>query len=111
MTGKCCKGEVVAIIENNGCYWIGSNACENAQKKCPRGKMPTGQGYEMCENICKQFAHAEEMACYEAGKEAIGGTLYLIGHTYCCDNCKKIMKAHGIEKVVIGKLPPSWRLK
>lgn len=29
MTEKCTKQETVAIIENNGQYWISSNYCEN----------------------------------------------------------------------------------
>jgi len=32
---------------------------------------------------------------------AEGAILYLIGHYYCCDNCKEIMKKFGIKKVVI----------
>lgn len=108
--GKCVKQTTIAIIENNGRYWVGSNWVENQQSECPRKDLPTGVGYELCKNICNQPYHAEVDACHQAGKGAEGGTLYLIGHTYCCDDCKKIMDLFGIKEVVIGKLPPDWRL-
>jgi len=108
MEGKCVKQETIAIIENNGQYWIGSNWCNNSQDECPRVGMKTGEGYELCESICKQNSHAEVDACYTAGRDAYGGTLYLLGHTYCCDNCKQVMNKFGIKEVIIGKIPESF---
>jgi deoxycytidylate deaminase len=105
MKGKCTKQETIAIIENNGQYWIGSNWCNNAQEECPRTGMETGIGYELCKSICEQQNHAEVDACIKAGENAKGGTLYLLGHTYCCDNCKMIMDQYGIKNVIIGKIP------
>lgn len=105
--GKCAKQETIAIIENNGQYWIGTNWCKNAQNECPRIDMETGVGYELCKNVCEQLNHAEVDACIKAGKNSIGGTLYLIGHTYCCDNCKKVMSEYGIKEIVIGQIPQS----
>jgi deoxycytidylate deaminase len=107
MVGKCAKQETIAIIENNGQYWVGTNYCNDAQEKCPRKDMPTGVGYELCIDICKQSSHAEIDACIKAGENANGATLYLIGHTYCCDNCKSVMSKYGIKEVIIGKLPES----
>jgi deoxycytidylate deaminase len=101
----CAKQTTVAIIENHGKYWIGSNWCGHPQESCPRKDLPTGVGYEKCKDICLQNAHAEIDACNKAGDGAFGGTLYLIGHTYCCEPCKARMKDAGIEKVVIGELP------
>ena len=101
MKGKCAKQTTVAVIMNNGEFWVGSNWCVNPQKVCPRGDLPTGEGYEMCKDICGQSHHAEVDACMNAGDGARGGTLYLIGHTYCCDDCKRVMDSYGIEKVVI----------
>lgn len=98
---SCARQLTVAIIVNKGKFWVGSNSCDNPQKRCPRGNMPTGIGYELCKDICKQTGHAEENACRAAGKSAKGGTLYLIGHTYCCHKCMKIIKRSGIIKVVI----------
>ena len=111
MNGKCAKQETIAIIENNGRYWIGSNWCNNHQDVCPRAGMETGIGYELCKGICGQEHHAEFDACVKAGENANGGALHLIGHTYCCDNCKKVMKIYGIEKVIIGKLPEVFMSK
>jgi deoxycytidylate deaminase len=93
----CAKQETIAVIitpENK--VFVGTNWCENPQEVCPRKDLPTGVGYEMCKNICKQQAHAEVDACRKAGKEANGADLYLIGHYYCCDNCKEIMEQYGI---------------
>jgi len=104
--GRCAKQEVTAIIVNkNGKHYIGSNWCKNPQKVCPRDilKYKSGEGYELCKKICKQNSHAEIDACKIAKKEAKGSTLYLIGHTYCCDNCQKIMKQYGIDKIIIGE--------
>lgn len=105
--GKCAKQETIAIIENNGQYWIGTNWCNNSQLECPRKDLPTGIGYELCKCVCNQASHAEVDACYKAGVNARGGTLYLLSHTYCCDNCKMVMKTYGIKEVVIGQIPQS----
>ena len=111
MKGKCIKQETIAIIENHGQYWIGSNWCNSGQKECPRVGLETGVGYELCKSICEQGNHAEVDACINAGANARGGTLYLLGHTYCCDNCKKTMSEFGIKKVIIGKIPESMSYK
>lgn len=111
MIGPCKKQEVIAIIENQGNYWVGPNFCLNAQEICPRKGMSSGVGYDLCKSVCQQLSHAEVDACSRAGGNARGGTLYLIGHTYCCDNCKDIMNQYGIKKVVIGALPQSFMSK
>lgn len=103
---SCAKQTVIAIIENNGKYWIGSNWCKKPQKECPRKDMPTGQGYELCEKICEQSSHAEIDACRNAGGDAEGGTMYIIGHTYCCDNCKRVCnEIYGIKEIKINEYP------
>lgn len=107
MKGKCAKQETIAIIENDGRYWIGSNWCKNTQEHCPRKDMETGIGYELCKTVCQQNNHAEIDVCLKAGESAKDGTLYLIGHTYCCDNCKSVMKDHGIKEIIIGSIPKS----
>ena len=100
---KCAKQETVAIIVNNDKLFIGSNWCENPQTECPRKDLPTGVGYEMCKNICKQHAHAEVDACEKAGSSASGGNLFLIGHYYYCADCKKVMDDYGIKNIYIVK--------
>ena len=99
--GLCSKQTTIAIITKGNKFWVGHNSCDEPQNECPRGDMPTGEGYELCKDICKQTTHAEVNACLAAGEEANGGILYLIGHTYCCANCKKVMAEHGIREAVI----------
>ena len=99
---RCAKQITIAIIENKGKYWIGTNYCAYPQRKCPRGNMPSGVGYELCRDICKQTGHAEVNAVKAAGRNAIGGTLYLIGHSYICDKCKMLLKKAGVKKTYIA---------
>jgi deoxycytidylate deaminase len=99
---QCKKLTTVAIImKDNQLISIGTNEIHAVIDVCPRKDMPTGVGYELCKSICHQEYHAEVDACIKAGDKANGGTLYLIGHTYCCDNCKKVMNEYGIKNVVI----------
>jgi deoxycytidylate deaminase len=98
---KCAKQTTIAIIYNKGNYYLGTNWCHEPQKKCPRGNMPSGVGYDLCNDICKQPAHAEVNAVRNAGKNAKGGVLYLIGHTYVCDDCMKVLKKAGIKQTII----------
>ena len=95
----CAKQTTIAVIVKENRFYVGTNWCETPQKECPRKDLPSGEGYEMCRDICHQNAHAEVDALLKAGTDARGGTLYLIGHTYCCDNCLKAMQEYGIEKV------------
>lgn len=100
MQGRCAKLEVTAVIVTvNNEIFEGSNWCLNPQDICPRLGMKTGEGYELCKNVCNQRNHAEIDACIKAGGKAKDSTMYLLGHTYCCDNCKKVMKEYGIKEV------------
>jgi deoxycytidylate deaminase len=104
--GKCAKQTVIAIIETiDGEYFLGQNTCNVPQLICPRKDMKTGEGYEMCKEICHQKNHAEVNACIKAGIKAIGGTLYLLGHTYLCKQCEMIVKDCGIVEIKIGENP------
>lgn len=98
-----CKKQttLAVIVAVNGKIYTGTNHCENQQSECPRNGIKTGEGYELCRDICKQTNHAEVNACILAGEDAKGATLYLFGHTYCCDNCKRVMKEYGISNTVI----------
>jgi len=102
----CAKQTTVAIIIKDGDCWVGTNRCSSPQEECPRGDMPTGVGYEKCKDICGQEHHAEVDACLEAGENARGGIMVLMGHYYCCDDCLRVMEEHGIEAVyILGKEP------
>jgi len=70
--------------------------------ECPRGNLPSGEGYEMCKEICKQQFHAEtdaiENAMSSSNFELRGATLYLTGHTFMCDDCLYAARCAGIKK-------------
>jgi len=106
MKNICAKQTTLAVIQtpDGELYW-GSNECLNPQISCPRDKLgfASGEGYELCKEVCKQLHHAEVSVVLEAGKKAIGATLTLYGHTYCCNDCLRAMKEAGIKDVYIAK--------
>ena len=101
MKGLCAKQTVAAFIITDKDIFAGFNYCEDPQVACPRIGLPSGEGYELCRDICKQKAHAEINALEKAGIEARGGVLILIGHTYVCRDCQKAIEAAGIKEVKI----------
>jgi deoxycytidylate deaminase len=100
----CAKQTTFAIIisPSNEIFY-GYNECLSPQIECPRELegCVSGEGYELCKLICRQTGHAEENACKSAGYKAINSDLYLFGHTYCCENCIKVMKEYGVKRVFI----------
>jgi deoxycytidylate deaminase len=102
MLGPCAKQIVKArIVALDGSEYLGENNCLNAQSVCPRGDLPSGQGYELCQSICQQTGHAEVNAIKAAGIAANGATLFLSGHTYACSSCKSAADAAGIVEIII----------
>ena len=98
----CAKQNTLAIVEKNGKYWIGTNSCIRPQATCPRGNMPSGVGYEFCNDICQQTGHAEVNAIKAAGKKnAKDSNLYLFGHYRICDDCASLTKEYKVKKVFI----------
>jgi len=103
----CIKQSVQAMIvsvKDEKVY--GMNKTNNYVAVCPRVEqnMKTGEGYHLCKEVCNQGSHAEVDAIANAIKQnvdLIGSTLYLTGHTYCCDNCLKEMKTTQIKQVYI----------
>lgn len=99
--GYCAKQVTVAIVVNGDKIFVGQNSCATPVAVCPRLHLPSGQGYEHCKTTCGQEFHAEEMALKKAGEHAQGATMFLIGHTYMCDNCRDMTKEYGIKDVFI----------
>ena len=106
----CLKQQVYAmIITKDGNEYFGANwMLNNTITICPRVTegCPSGTGYDLCESVCGQgtLYHAERQAinhCKESNGCLKGATLYLTGHTYCCDTCTAAMKEEGITKVII----------
>ena len=99
--GYCAKVTTIAtVITPAGEEIMGCNACMTPQEICPR---EPGEDYAKCRAICGQVGHAEVVACSLAGSKAKGATLYLQGHTYCCDNCLAVMSEAGIVRHEIVK--------
>lgn len=106
MSGPCAKQLTRAtIVALDGSRFVGENDCLSPQPTCPRADMPTGVGYELCISICRQTGHAEVNACRAAGEKARGGTLYLEGHYYACDNCQAVCAEYGVASIVLGDPP------
>ena len=104
--GRCAKVTTTCLIvlPHGGPIFMGQNLCEKPQNKCPRGKMPTGTGYDLCISACGQIGHAEKVALKAAaGHDLNGAVLYLHGHYYICEDCQEAINLAGIKKVVIIK--------
>lgn len=104
LKGPCAKQKVTAVlVDSEGNGYVGENDCLNPQAVCPREIMrcKTGEGYELCQAICKQTGHAEQNAIALAGDKAKGGIIYLQGHTYACDSCKQAASDAGVKDIVI----------
>ena len=103
----CAKQTVTAHIITAGdpaCVVQGWNYCKTPRMSCPRGKMKTGEGYEMCREICQQENHAEVDAILNArtfGIDIVGGIMVIHGHTYCCDDCISTMRDAGLAGYIV----------
>jgi deoxycytidylate deaminase len=86
--------KVVAVLVRDGL--VVSMATNDHPEPCKREGYPTGIGYELCK-YCQYENHAE----YKAVQGQKGGTLYLLGHTYACEPCKKAMDDAGVDLVLV----------
>lgn len=86
----------VAIVVRDGeIISVGTN---EHKEPCKREGYPTGEGYELCE-YCQYTNHAEYNAVRHS--DVKGGRLYLFGHYYACEPCKKECQLQGIEGITI----------
>lgn len=100
----CAKQTVRAVIvSTDGGRWEGTNARLFPQNRCPREGMPSGVGYELCRDVCGQAGHAEVRALEAAGSGARGATLTLVGHSYVCGGCLRVMRERGVASYKIGE--------
>jgi pyrimidine deaminase RibD-like protein len=58
-------------------------------------------GWELCKTVCGQTGHAEDVVLQDAGDDASGSTLYLIGHDTVCERCKELINSAGVAHLVI----------
>jgi deoxycytidylate deaminase len=82
----------------NGSTYHEKNVCERVKLK-----IPTGQGYELCEG-CHPKNHSEPKAVKNAkdlGYDTKGADLYLWGHWWFCEPCWNVIISAGIKNVYI----------
>ena len=98
----CAKQRVICRIEaEDGGVATGENYCRNPQEVCPRIGMKSGEGYHLCQEVCQQAGHAEQVAVMNLrGRQGVRATLE--GHTYACEPCKEALRSAGVEVLRIG---------
>lgn len=105
MAGPCAKQIVICELFNpfSGERAIGENICRNPQAVCPRGDMPSGEGYYLCRDVCEQMGHAEEVALTKvADRVPLSGWIaYIYGHSYVCNSCHHYLRESGIERIIL----------
>ena len=90
-------GEIVGRGANGSVYHE-EHGCERK-----RLKIPTGEGYDLCEG-CHPRNHAEPSAIRDAvenGFKTEGADLYLWGHWWCCKDCWGAMIDGGVRDVFL----------
>ena len=93
------NGKIIGYAANGSNYHE-SHVCERV-----RLKIPTGQGYELCEG-CHPKNHSESRAIANAKKNDIdptGADLYLWGHWWCCKPCWDSMIEGKVANVYLMK--------
>ena len=91
------SGEIIARGANGSTYHD-THECERVKRK-----IPTGQGYEICEG-CHPKNHGEPRAIADAanrGEDTRDADLYLYGHWWCCEPCWNAMIKAGIKDVYL----------
>ncbi len=94
------------VVKDGAIIGSGANGSDFHDKnECVRVKLkiPTGQGYELCEG-CHPKNHSEPKAIKDArdhGFETEGADLYLWGHWWCCEPCWIAMTRAGIKNVYL----------
>lgn len=89
------KTVVAIVVRDDEIISVGTNEHKGP---CGREGYPTGEGYELCE-WCQYDNHAEANAVRD--KDVKGATVYLFGHYYACEECKKACKEAGAAKITI----------
>ncbi|MCC7160319.1 hypothetical protein IT399_01145 [Candidatus Nomurabacteria bacterium] len=91
-------GGVVVGLGANGSDYHKTHECERV-----KNKIPTGQGYELCEG-CHPKNHSESKAIENAkqnGFDTKNADIYLWGHWWCCESCWNSIISAGIKNVYL----------
>jgi deoxycytidylate deaminase len=94
------KDGVVIGRGTNGSDYHKTHVCERVVQK-----MPTGQGYELCEG-CHPKNHSESRAITDAianGHDVTGADLYLWGHWWACEPCWNAIISANVKDVYLMK--------
>jgi deoxycytidylate deaminase len=105
--GPCAKQNVVATISTrDGNIHLGTNQCLNPQNECPRDtlNLPSGEGYELCVETCKQTGHAEANALKSYTNKNNDAIMHLEGHYYACNDCTSKANKAGFTKIFKGSI-------
>jgi len=106
----CFRSHVGAVIvKNKEIVSTGYNGAPTHQKNCleigfchrNKNAIPSGTKLETCRAV---GSHAESNAVTLAAKNGHGtdgGTIYVTGHYFVCNQCKAIIANAGIERVVL----------
>lgn len=104
----CIKQSVYAmLVTADGREFFGANWMTNGDVTiCPRVERncASGTGYELCQTVCNQEFHAERFAldaCINEHCDPEGSTVWVTGHTYCCDGCITAMQNAGVARAVV----------
>ena len=97
------KGDNIIATGYNGSARGEPNCCDVGECWREANNIPHGERYEMCVAV-----HAEDNAISQAGREAIGATLYLAGledgkpiKAEPCMMCERKIKNARIKEVVV----------
>lgn len=103
------KIPVASVLANNGkVIGIGANGSDfHEHNECERvrRKVPSGQGYELCEG-CHPKNHSELAAINYAkskGNKTLGSSIYIWGHWWACKPCWDQMIGAGVKEVYLLK--------
>ena len=92
------KDGIVLGKAANGSSYHETHICERVHLK-----IPTGQGYELCEG-CHPKNHSEVRAVADALSKGIdlqGAEIYLWGHWWLCRWCRDSLSKVGIQKIFL----------
>ena len=103
----CRDRTIIAVIEDSGKFFIGTNGMMYDVGMCQRNEAnhKINQGYHLCKNVCVQPEHAEVAAINKWKAEAVNKSpiLHVFGAKRVCDDCRRYAKQNGIRRIAVYK--------
>ena len=103
----CRDRTIIAVIEDSGKFFIGTNGMMYDVGVCQRNEAnhKINQGYHLCKNVCVQPEHAEVAAINKWKAEAVNKDpiLHVFGAKRVCDDCRRYAKQNGILRIAVYK--------